>query len=441
MGNTSINLTEENQQQIENSPVLVADVGGTKVRMGIDYGTDKAPECTEYEVAKHSSFEEIVVKYCSEKGVFPKMCVIGAAGCVDEINQTVRGSNSSWKISGALLKQLFGFRQFRLLNDFALMTEGVSRLTPDDCLPVRGHRPIDLRTMNVAVMGAGTGWGTGFSLRQQGSAPTLHVSESGHCCLPQMIFDDPELARANEAVVAGLQRRFVGSANQDAARPAGVVVENIISGTGLRNVYTILSGREIPLNVKDMVGALDIEERAKNGDPLARRTFQIFNAYIGKHIGNVACSSMLDAVVLSASFKNKWMAEQLAADPLFHHNLTANRAGMKRPLENLVVVAAQKELPPLGLQQYASRLRATDNEMQAVTARLTERSTKVNQVLTQLLALSRLPELSQNAHVQHSLIETYRIVEDLLPRTQVPADKSKLPPSIYWKQPGRDPRG
>ncbi len=435
------NSSQEIQQDLpENSPVLVADVGGTKVRMGIDYGTGIEPECAEYEVKNHSSFEEIVVKFCGGKGVFPKMCVIGAAGCVDEINQTVRGSNSSWEISGVLLKQMFGFRQFRLLNDFALMTEGVSRLTPDDCLTVCGHRPLDLKTMNVAVMGAGTGWGTGFSLRQPGSAPTLHTSESGHCSLPQMVFDDPALARANDAVVAGLWQRFVASAGQDTKRPAGVVVENITSGTGLRNVYTILSGKEIPMNVNDMIGALEIEEKAKMGDPLARQTFQIFNSYVGKHIGNVACSSMLDAVVLSASFKNKWMAEQLAADPLFHQNLTANRAGMKRPLENLVVVAAQKELPPLGLMQYASRLRATDNEMQAVTARLTERSAKVNQVLTQLLALSRLPELAENANVQHSLIETYRIVEDLLPRTQVPADKSKLPPSIYWNQAGREPR-
>lgn len=177
-------------------------------------------------------------------------------------------TNGAWRLSeGALAAH--GFSAARLINDFAALALGAAALGPDErCLV--GPEATAHAGETIAVVGAGTGFGVGAVVWDEGR-PFALTTEGGHASFAP----DNEI---EDEVLAILRRRF-----------GHVSVERLLSGPGLQNLYGALA---------DCYGAPtqppepeEITRQALAGeDPRCIETLDHFCAIFGAVAGDFALS-------------------------------------------------------------------------------------------------------------------------------------------------------
>jgi glucokinase len=144
--------------------------------------------------------------------------VIAVAGPVT--NGEVAMTNHPWRITERGLAARLGGAPSRLINDFEALARALPALMAGDLLALGDPRtPAAMSTM--AVMGAGTGFGTAALVRDARSQAVL-VGEGGHSALPA------------SALSLEVWKRL-------ADRFGHVQVEHVLSGPGLLNLHRALS--------------------------------------------------------------------------------------------------------------------------------------------------------------------------------------------------------
>ncbi len=389
--------------------VLLADVGGTNVRFGTYTENEKTANFDKkYLVANFKSFEEAVETYLKETGKKPTLCVIGAAGNIDEANGEVLTSNTPWRVSISKLKSKFPqLKKVSLDNDFALQGWAIEGLESHQYRTLFGHPQVtDLTNSKVAVLGLGTGCGTCLMMKTNEAGQIIYTSESGHSSLPHVDFgnSDNEL---RDKVIKTLKNRYEKNGK-------GIVVEHIISGTGIRNVYLALKQGEIPKDSSNLVTAFNIEKLAESGDTTALKTFDIVFAYLGAHTGSIAATIKADNIFYCGGLlASSWVQGRLEQSEYFKKQLE-HRAGMTDAMKNLrFSVSLYREMAEKGAIVRAQRL-INENAQE-------EEKKRSNTNLLQALAIaqalieSECPQVLPQMKRVIQAVEKYKIATQKVP--------------------------
>ena len=250
---------------------MVADIGGTNARFALADLDAAQPllvdSVREYQVVEFPSLGDAARHYLDEAGVDVRQGVFAVAGKVD--GDEARITNHPWVISRPRIMEMLGFEQLHLINDFAAQAMAISLLREEDVVQVGGAswQPAAAgEPRNYAVIGPGTGLGVGGLLVRDGRCYPLET-EGGHASFPP---GTPEEIRILEILSGQFGR---------------VSNERLICGAGLVNIYRALS--EISGVDPGPLEPKDITARAREGDPRANRTIDLFCAIFGAIAGDL----------------------------------------------------------------------------------------------------------------------------------------------------------
>ncbi|BAZ51376.1 glucokinase [Nostoc sp. NIES-4103] len=271
--------------------LLAGDIGGTKTILRLVEISDSSKLHTIFEETYHSGdFPDLVpmVQQFLVKANTPtpqKAC-FAIAGPV--VNNTAKLTNLVWFLDSDRLQQELNIGSVTLINDFAAIGYGIFGLEPQDLLTLQAGK-LKLEAP-VAIIGAGTGLGQGFLIKQ-GNHYQVFPSEGGHT----------DFAPRNELEFQLLKYLL------DKHHIQRVSVERVVSGQGIVAIYQFLRDRKIAAESPEIAqivrtweqetgqqeksvdpGAVIGKAALQKSDRLCEQTLQLFIEAYGAEAGNLA---------------------------------------------------------------------------------------------------------------------------------------------------------
>lgn len=322
--------------------ILAADIGGTKVNLGIfDLCDGRLVQVHEGTRAsgKYERLQDLVKDFLRSAGS-PKIerACFGIAGPVR--NGKVQLTNLSWTVEATELAAELSLGSASLINNLEANGHGISELTAAD-LHTLNEGECD-PSGNAAIISAGTGLGEA-GMFWDGKCHQTFASEGGHADFAPQTKLDAEL-------FAWLHDRF-----------HHVSWEKVLSGPGLYNIYEFLreTGRgEETASVAEAMKHTDpsmvISEAAINGTSLrCAAALDLFVTYYGAEAGNLALKLMsMGGVYIGGGIAPKILAR------LEQENFMASFTGKGRMRSLLAAMPIKVILNPktalLGAAHYAA---------------------------------------------------------------------------------------
>lgn len=238
---------------------LVADVGGTHIRLGLVRPGNEPPAfLSKVRSADFDSLQSALTNYIEahpESNI--EQACIAVAGPVNE--DRVRLTNLGWEFSQTELQRALRLNKLAVINDFAAVALAIPHLDARDCRQIGGGSA-NPRLPTLAV-GPGTGLGAAI-LVARGAHHEVIATEAGHAAIA-----------AETEIEHAIVRHF-------AADGAHIKREFFISGSGLQALHSALC-------VLHGVPALalspaDVQQRACAGnDPLCEQALSVFCGWLG----------------------------------------------------------------------------------------------------------------------------------------------------------------
>lgn len=340
----------------KNEIVLICDIGGTNVRFGLytENQKDLVSFDGKYKCVDFSSFEEVVGKYFSEHqpNKEPSLCVIGAAGDINEVTGKIVATNTPWVADTDKLKKAFPFiKKAQLVNDFALQGWALADMTSEQYHPILNSNPnVDLKMGKVVVIGPGTGLGTCLIMPGQDGKQNVYTSEAGHNTIPHVSFADKKDQTLGEKVLNTIFNHY----QQKGQR---AVTEHLVSGTGITNIYHALRDGKIPTEKKDKVPSEQIEILAQQGDKTALKTFDIFNAYMGAHAGTMIATTKAPTIFFCGGvMASPWISKRMEETSYFKDQFIP-RAGLTKAMKEVqLYISSYRDMSTLGAVVYGKNM-------------------------------------------------------------------------------------
>lgn len=256
--------------QMNDAPLLIADIGGTNARFALAYrdkvGFDNATtlQCADFDTAIAA-----IRHYLDEVSAgAPAVVCLAAAGPV--VEESISVTNNHWTLSSAEISKELGASQVKLMNDFEAVAWSIPHIGQEFLESVGQASQIALPedSFNVAIVGPGTGLGTGGLCKRDGVLMPV-VGEGGHIGFAPKSKVQIELLEV-------LREKF-----------ERVCVERLISGSGLENIYwalNVLRGdRQAELSAAEIFAAAN-----DGSDPVAADATQLFFEILGQVAGDIA---------------------------------------------------------------------------------------------------------------------------------------------------------
>lgn len=273
--------------------LLAGDIGGTNTSLRlVETPAQQALYEARYPSQEFPDLVPIVRQFLAAAGKelgdtpAPEKACFAIAGPI--LHNTAKLTNLPWLLDTHRLERELSVKPVSLINDFAAVGYGIMGLTSDDLLPLQTGQPQP--DAPIAVIGAGTGLGEGFLIKQ-GETYQIFPTEGGHT----------DFAPRNELEFQLLQYL------RDKYQISRVSVERVVSGQGIVAIYQFLRDRldarespEIAHTVKtwehetgrkqksvDAAAAISEAALAKS-DPLCEEAMEIFVEAYGAEAGNFA---------------------------------------------------------------------------------------------------------------------------------------------------------
>lgn len=254
------------------APTLLADLGGTNVRFGLDDPGREVPLLADsvrrYKVDEFDSLAEAAKHYLKATGLSARRAVFAAAGRISD-GQTVQITNNPWAISAKTMQTELQLESVHLVNDFAAQSMAVMLLQPHDLVPV-GRLPLPRlgakEEQTFVIVGPGTGLGVGGLLLRSGKCSVLQT-EGGHAGFAAHTPEDIEILKT-------LNHRYGRVSN-----------ERLICGNGLVNLYGAIC--DIAGQTPEVLKPEDITARASAGDALCVQVVETFAGIFGSVAGDL----------------------------------------------------------------------------------------------------------------------------------------------------------
>jgi glucokinase len=260
--------------------ILAGDVGGTNTRLAFCESQAGRPVPAVIEVfpsKEYAGVEEILAKFLAQHAHPMEAAAFGIAGPVR--NGRCKTPNLPWVADASTLAATLGLERVELVNDLEANAHGISVLGEQDFAVLN---PADGDAAgNRVLISAGTGLGeAGLICGRDGYEP--FASEGGHADFAPRSETEIELLRY-------LLTKF-----------DHVSYERVLSGPGLRNVYTFFrdTGRAgepawLAQEMKQNDPARLITEHALNDtSPLCVLALELFVSIYGAEAGNLALKAM-----------------------------------------------------------------------------------------------------------------------------------------------------
>jgi glucokinase len=271
--------------------LIAGDIGGTKTILRLVETSDLLGLRTLHEHTYHSrdyiDLVAMVQEFLAESDTpTPEKACFAIAGPV--VNNTAKLTNLAWILDVERLAEELAIPSISLINDFAAVGYGIFGLTKNDLLTLQvgKHQP----EAPMAIIGAGTGLGQGFLIRQ-GSQYQVFPSEGGHADFAPRSELDFQLLRYL------LDKHDIQR----------VSVERVVSGQGIVSIYQFLRDRKLATESPDIAHVVrqweqEAGQQEKSIDPgavigraalegrdrLSEQTMQIFIEAYGAEAGNLA---------------------------------------------------------------------------------------------------------------------------------------------------------
>ncbi len=245
---------------------LIGDIGATNARFALVQPGGGTTTARVYALTDYGSLSEAIDAYLTAESpsVRPAQAVLAVASPVtgDEVTLT----NHPWTFSVEAVRQQFGLKRLRVINDFAANAAAVPHFQETDRVQIGGGEP--MRGAPVGVIGPGTGLGVSALVFSANRAITV-ASEGGHVTMTP--------ASAQESAILDLMRK----------RYDHVSAERVLSGAGLINLYNTwceLTGTPAASYTADQITSPLIWSK----DPRTREATALFCAMLGTVAGNFA---------------------------------------------------------------------------------------------------------------------------------------------------------
>jgi glucokinase len=259
--------------------ILAGDVGGTKVHLalfGFEQGRLTHIRDEKFPAKEHSGLEEVVRKFLDESSAVGDV----TAACFG-VPGPVRGgrlklTNLPWVLDSGELSRNLGIAHLFLINDLEANGYGIPELSTEQIFVLSDG---DSAAMgNRGLVSAGTGLGE-CVLAWNGKSHMPMASEGGHTDFAARSDQEIELLRYLRAQLKGR-----------------VSVERVVSGIGLKNIYSFLRDvkrLEEPAWLKERMETEDanavIGELAESGsNDLCVQTLEMFVSAYGAEAGDLA---------------------------------------------------------------------------------------------------------------------------------------------------------
>jgi glucokinase len=271
--------------------LLAGDIGGTKTILRLVEFSETLGLNTLYEESFRSGdfpdLVPIVQKFLTTaNSSTPEKACFAIAGPV--VENTAKLTNLAWFLDTERLSKQLGIPNISLINDFAAVGYGIFGLTKQDLLTLQVGKYQTAAPM--AVIGAGTGLGQGFLIKQDNQYQVF-PSEGGHA----------DFAPRNELEFQLLKYLLD---KHDIQR---VSVERVVSGLGIASIYQFLRDRQIATESPEIAAAIRTWEQEagkaektidpgafigsaalEKSDRLSEQTMQLFVEAYGAEAGNLA---------------------------------------------------------------------------------------------------------------------------------------------------------
>lgn len=245
---------------------LVADVGGTNTRVALTDGLTLRPDTVRrYTNKRFDDLEMVLRQFLSDENITGcQRACIAVSGPV--AGDSAELTNVGWHTTRASLMQATGAGHVAILNDLQAQGHALGFIDQVNITPVI-VRPAPPPGSTMTVLGIGTGVNAATALETP-NGRVVPPSEYGHCSLP---------------VRSEAEFRFAKYIEQKLGFAS---IEDVLSGSGLENVYRWLSYEAGEENEKS---AAEIMASLKDGtDPRSEQAVAMFVQVLGTVAGNLA---------------------------------------------------------------------------------------------------------------------------------------------------------
>ena len=251
-------------------PWLLADIGGTNARFGLQTAAGRIDAIWVAECAAYPTLGAAIVQYLSQPatvaagGYQAREAGIAIANPID--GDAVRMTNHHWAFSVEAICSQFSLKSLHVVNDFTALARSVPFLSAQHRVQVGGGETRERGV--IGLIGAGTGLGVS-GLVPAGKDWVALDSEGGH------------------GTFAAVSEREIAIVRQAQQRYGHVSAERLVSGPGIRLIYEVLAERAGA--APQAIGTPQIIERGLRGECLVCiETLETFCEMLGTIAGNVA---------------------------------------------------------------------------------------------------------------------------------------------------------
>ncbi|MEZ5479094.1 MAG: glucokinase [Thiolinea sp.] len=250
---------------------LAIDIGGTNIRFGLLSEDSLSPlHILQYKINDYPGLADVMRLYLDSAPANTAVQDVAVAVATPIEGDRIKLTNHDWNFQVSVIREQFGFRRLKVVNDFTALSLSLPLLGADELVQVGGGQPDPDGA--IALLGAGTGLGvSGLIQTADGYYPL--AGEGGHVSLGAR--SERELA--------------IFSAFLD--KYGHMSAERLLSGTGLTEFYQVI--RRLDQLEANPLPNEEISRRAIKGSCAScAETMELFCEWLGIIGSNLALTLM-----------------------------------------------------------------------------------------------------------------------------------------------------
>lgn len=251
---------------MDNVISLIADIGGTNIRIAITDHQNNIQQIKVYQCQKYPSLDVILKDYITSHDIAGQdidACL--AIACPVE-NDLISLTNLPWSFSQKELKGNLGLKSLTLINDYTAIAHAIPLLTEQQKVKIGAGEAV--MGAPISICGPGTGLGVANLINHKGSWISLS-GEGGHV----------DFAPTNQQEIQILEYLFTQYKH--------VSYEQLLSGLGLEQIYQALVSNS-GLSAQKL-NAPEITQKALDEEcEFCIKTLESFCSILGAFSGNLA---------------------------------------------------------------------------------------------------------------------------------------------------------
>jgi len=253
---------------------LVADIGGTNIRLAITDQHNNINEIETYQCQDFPHLSNVIHHYLEEKHLLTAQVNACLAIACPVDTDSISMTNLPWKFSQKQLKEELKLNSLTLINDYTAIAMAIPLLNDQQKVKIGQGESVDKAP--IAVCGPGTGLGV---------ANLVNIDDNWHCI-------GGEGGHTDFAPIDELDVKIFQELMKTKKR---ISYEQLLSGYGLEQIYqalVVINNEETALTQVTKLTAKDISTHAIAGTcPLCVQALSQFCKNLGSFSGNLALTT------------------------------------------------------------------------------------------------------------------------------------------------------